>query len=276
MRNTYLDPTQVWLEFSIAIVCAGTVSSGTIYNAQLDGSAHSLIKKLEVYSSAGSNLLESIDNYGALYHACGNVVGDIDDFSGIGSVTQGILPPLSIQTAGAAAVKQTQNYLSSVVKNRNLDGLIMQEASTGTKGTSSAGADGVYTFQLPLMALVGSLGDKYIPLHALAADLRVEITWQTGVAAFIVPNDYAVSTGNNSGNSLTFDNMPSTNVPSPAPVTGAASATTVALTTALTSVSYTAFNIFLHCGMVQISDDAQAAVDALTGGTFYCPGWHSI
>lgn len=33
--------------------------------AKLDGSANTIIKKIEVYSSAGSNLLESIDNVSA-------------------------------------------------------------------------------------------------------------------------------------------------------------------------------------------------------------------
>lgn len=85
-----------------------------------------------------------------LYHACGNVVGDVDDFTGVGGVTQGVLPPLSYQTQGGVALAPVQNFLSSSVKNRNLDGAILIEAATST-GTTSASADGVYTFQLPLM-----------------------------------------------------------------------------------------------------------------------------
>jgi hypothetical protein len=149
-RNTYLDPSQTWLEFSVSIDATGTAASGTILAAQLDGSAHSLIRKIEVYSSAGSNLLESIDNYAVLYHACANVVGDIDDFSGVGGITQGVLPPQSYQTQGGVALAPVQNFLSSGVKNRNLDGAILIEAATNT-GTASASADGVYTFQLPIM-----------------------------------------------------------------------------------------------------------------------------
>lgn len=59
MRNTYLDPSQTWLEFQLTPTF---VTGGATNVAALDGSAHSLIRKVEVYSSAGSNLLESIDN----------------------------------------------------------------------------------------------------------------------------------------------------------------------------------------------------------------------
>jgi hypothetical protein len=91
----------------------------------------------------------------------------------------------------------------------------------------------------------------------LAADLRVEITWNTGVSAFILPNDYVTSAGGTTVGALGFfDNFPSytatvNNAPVPAPVTGATQVAVplVNRTTALTAVTYTVFTIFLHCGV---------------------------
>ncbi|MES2464513.1 MAG: hypothetical protein V4671_28460, partial [Armatimonadota bacterium] len=56
MRNTYLDPSGTYLRF-------GLKNTNATHAAALDHSGSAVIRKLEIYSSAGSNLLESIDNY---------------------------------------------------------------------------------------------------------------------------------------------------------------------------------------------------------------------
>jgi hypothetical protein len=72
MRNTYLDPSQTWLEFTFTPTFAGATL------AKFDGSANTIIKKIEVYSSAGSNLLESIDNV-SVARALNNTEARSDD-----------------------------------------------------------------------------------------------------------------------------------------------------------------------------------------------------
>jgi hypothetical protein len=238
-RNSYLDPSQTWLEFTFTVTATGT--------PQLDGSANSLIKKIEVYSSAGSNLLESIDQYGVLFQACSNVVNDVDDMSSASSVCEGYDAPYG--AAFTVGTNLVSSYANRSTRAREVNGTVL------TAGT--------YTFALPLMCMVGTLGDKYIPLHALAADLRVEITWQTWIAAV----NTAISTfSGDSGSAaaaavISGSNSIGTIVP--AYQTGAI--------TALSAFTGSVGNVFLNCGIVQISDDAQAAIDAMTGGIYT---WH--
>jgi hypothetical protein len=189
---------------------------------QLDGSAHSLIKKIEVYSSAGSNLLESIDQYGVLYQACANVVDDVDDMSSAGSVCEGYDAPYS-------AVSTLGGFTARTTRAREVNGAVL------TAGT--------YTFALPLMCMVGTLGDKYIPLHALAADLRVEITWQTWISTV----NSAVSTFTSDNTAVTAITAGTNSIGTivPAYQTGAI--------TALSAFTGTVGNVFLNCGIVQIS-----------------------
>lgn len=114
-----------------------TLTPATV--AQLDGSAHSLIRKIEVYSSAGSNLLESIDNYNVLYQACANVVCDVDEFGSVGGVAEGYEVPYSAvyPISGTADVANIQ-YVSPSVRQRDVNGLLVRSGAA-------------YTFQLPLM-----------------------------------------------------------------------------------------------------------------------------
>lgn len=242
MRNTYMDPSQTWLEF----VVTPDLTTATI--AQLDGSAHSLIRKIEVFSSAGSNLLESIDNYGVLYQACANVVSDVDDMCSSGSVCEGYNAPAfsTNSTPGAIATVPFLVQVTDNVKAREVSGMPLTEGLA-------------YTFQLPLMCLVGTLGDKYIPVHALAADLRVEITWQTGISAMVTVND-GPSTAVGASGTPVVSNIGTLN-----PVYTPGTTGTI---TAPTAITYTVTNVYLHATMVQVSDDAQAAIDAMTGGIY--------
>lgn len=246
-----MDPSQTWLEFQFTPVFTTTTNSSPQV-AALDGSANSLIKKIEIYSSAGSNLLESIDNYGVLYQACANVVSDVDDMSSTGSVLEGYKAPLAIiaQNDAAAATRPFVNYLSDTIKTRSVNGIAL------TSGTT-------YTFQIPLMCLIGTLGDKYIPLHALAADLRVEITWNTAIASFVsvvsasaTAGDWPITTTKTAGAvadpgyysaSSTFS--------TPALGTGFNNAVNDAapVLTGVTTGSDYFTNVYLHCGMVQVS-----------------------
>jgi hypothetical protein len=124
--------------------------------------------------------------------------------------------------------------------------------------------------------MVGTLGEKYLPLHALAADLRVEITWAS-TAVFktpgtqdLLPQGGAVLTGAAATLGIGSGGASITGAVDTAlldPVGTAGSGTTfpnVALYvggTAPTGIVLQLFNVFLHCTMIQVSDDAQAAID---------------
>lgn len=267
MRNTYLDPSQTWLEFQLTPVFT---TGGGVNCANLDGSAASIIRKIEVYSSAGSNLLESIDNYSVLYHANLNVMASPAELAAEGSVSEGFKPALAVITnnSAGAAVLPIVNYLSDGVKSQAYTG------QTLTSGTT-------YTFQIPLMCMVGTLGDKYLPLHAMAADLRVEITWNSAIATYV---STVSASGTTIGNTATGDfplNVTTTagfasdpgyysissEFSTPALVTGFTDGSdAVPVLTAISESAAPITNVYLHCGMVQVSDDAQAAIDAMTGG----------
>jgi hypothetical protein len=229
-RNTYLDPSQTWLEFTANFTITGEAF------AQLDGSAHSMIRKIEVFSSAGSNLLESIDNYGVLYQACANVVDSPDSMCGTGGITEGYEGTVSKIKPETASTAPFNTY---------------------TTPTAAQLADATYTFHLPLMALIGTLGDKYIPLHALAADLRVEITWQAGlsvVCRYQEGPNFILGSATIAGDE---QNIAAGVVPNP--IVGSSGNPQ-----AITACDYRVQSVYLHCAMVQVSDDAQAAIDAVS------------
>lgn len=169
-----------------------------------------------------------------------------------GSVLEGYKAPLAIvqQNDAAAATRPFVNYLSDSIKTRAVGGLAI------TSGTT-------YTFQIPLMCLIGTLGDKYIPLHALAADLRVEITWNTAIASFVsvvsasaTAGDWPITTDKTS--SAVADPgyySASSTFSTPALGTGFNNSATdkaPVLTSVTTGSDYFA-NVYLHCGMVQVS-----------------------
>lgn len=180
----------------------------------------------------------------------------------------GFMPPVSsIDTVSAVAgVLGNFTWMGRSQRFRDLGGMTVTTATA-------------YTFQLPLICLIGTLGEKYIPLHALAADLRVEITLNTNSVlrpvdiydspmcnSTIITNEFGLFPNINNGaaSQTTLGEILLANKSAPLAFTG--------------TPTFAVTNVYLHCGMVQISDDAQAAVDALTGGiyTFHGSSWRNF
>ena len=77
--NTWYHPAQSYLKFSVQ--CASTVASYGIDGAYVDNSAYSFISRLDVYN--GSNLLETISQYGALCNTILDVTLTESDKAGL-------------------------------------------------------------------------------------------------------------------------------------------------------------------------------------------------
>lgn len=182
--------------------------------------------------------MESIDNYNILYQACANVVGDIDDMSGAGSLLEGYAPPVGV--ADAVTTTSATSWSSRLSKYRESSGMLV--------------ASGVaYTFQLPLLCMIGTLGEKYIPLHALAADLRVEITWGPTTAVILADfDDYPG--GSNTAAVSSSQYQPRNLLAANTSVYGTTSLSYGTPITSPTSTTFAITAIFLHCTMIQISD----------------------
>ncbi len=132
-RGQFLSTRQSYLKFQVNNL--GAVAGDTI---QFDYTVNSLISRLEIYH--GSNLLESIHEYGLLSHIWHDLQQSSDEQFNSGSLLEGS----SMSSARTGAV---------------LDG-----------GTSR-----VFTVQL-FSGILGCLMDKYLPVGELQGDLRLEIT----------------------------------------------------------------------------------------------------
>jgi hypothetical protein len=163
----------------------------------------------------------------------------------VGSVTMGFMPPVSGGDVLATTVSSSC-WLGRAQRFRDLSGMTLNTVATVATG---------YTFQLPLICLIGTLGEKYIPLHALAADLRLEITLNT--ASCIMPADKydhpmlgGTLTTNTNGlypninNGVLKESVLGSFVSSSASIAAAFSSTP----------TFTLTNVYLHSGMVQVSD----------------------
>ena len=115
----------------------------------LDGHASSLIAKVEVWSSQGGNLLESIENYNRLYALLMDIqMGSSQSQTGQSGVAEGC----------------DQHASNNVVR-------------TGYNLDSAAGSTTTKVLCCPILSsLVGSLQKRYFPIGSLNSPLRLEIT----------------------------------------------------------------------------------------------------
>ncbi len=217
MRNTYLDPSGTFLRFKLS---NATVAALDI---EPDNSAVCVIRKLELYSAAGSNLLESVDNYNVLSQAMSSVQANPSDVYNTGSVTSGY-SSISTEVTVAATPAVVAGAATAAVAAYHPKIRAQGMGPFGAKIVSG----GHINVCIPLMSVIGTMGEKYIPLHALASDLRLEITLETAQKALLN-------------------------------------------TTSLAAVTYTISDLYLYTQMVQLGDEAQAAIDAMTGGVYT---WH--
>ena len=132
-KNQFLNQRMSYLKFKL--VNLETTTTDTI---QLDYSGASLFSSFELYH--GSQLLESIREYGALYTLWQDMVGSVE------------------------AMKHTGNLLEGCSDTFERQGM-----------TLNGGAE--ITLCIPLLSgIIGSMQSKYLPTGDMHGDLRVELT----------------------------------------------------------------------------------------------------
>ena len=80
--NTWYDPAQSYLKFSVQ--CSATAACNVTDGVYVDNSAYSFISRLDVYN--GSNLLETISQYGALCNTILDMTLTESDKAGLSNV----------------------------------------------------------------------------------------------------------------------------------------------------------------------------------------------
>lgn len=148
IRSQWLDPAQTFLQFTVTPTMVGT---GTL---KWSARGYDFIRSIQVYSSAGSNLLESCDQYNALWSALRTLNSTEDHAKYSDSVTMGVDP------------------------TRPRMGRVQTQATTGVASTSM-------TYAIPLTSILGlqTAGQLYLPTHALNSPLRIEITLASAESA---------------------------------------------------------------------------------------------
>lgn len=132
-KNQFLNQRMSYLKFKLV-----NLEPTTTDTIQLDYSGASLFSSFELYH--GSQLLESIREYGALYTLWQDMVGS------------------------AEAMKHTGNLLEGCSDTFDRQGM-----------TLNGGAE--ITLCIPLLSgIVGALQSKYLPVGDMAGDLRLELT----------------------------------------------------------------------------------------------------
>ncbi len=120
-----------------------------------------------VYRFHGSTLLEDIDNYGNLVAQLCTHQRSADNVSYKGSITEGF--------EESCAVSIGNVYNINALRGRR----ISNQSYVAGGGGADIAAGGVtvsQTFCIPLVSILGSLGDKYLPLFAMtSAPLRLEL-----------------------------------------------------------------------------------------------------
>ncbi|KAG5177233.1 hypothetical protein JKP88DRAFT_248919 [Tribonema minus] len=144
IRSQHLDPAQTWLYFEVTSTIAGGTSPGW------QAKPWSFIKQLQVFSSAGSQLLETTGEYGALFDIL-RTVGSTEDHA---------------------------KYSDSITMN--IDPTRPRQARAMVPD-----AAGMMKYAIPLSSILGlqTAGQMFIPTHALSSPLRIELTLQSAGAA---------------------------------------------------------------------------------------------
>lgn len=129
--------------------------------------AHGFIQRLRLFH--GSTLLEDVDNYGNLVAQLCTHQRSADNVSYKGSVVEGF--------EESCAVSINNVYNLNALRGARLSNPLYGTAADPANGQLAANATTVSkTFCIPLISILGTLGDKYLPLFAMtSAPLRLEL-----------------------------------------------------------------------------------------------------
>lgn len=194
-RGQYLNTRQSYMTFDVTVE-TDTKSADAIPLLALDGGAHCFFSNLETYH--GSNLLEQIREYNTLYQMMTDIGEDVDHLAFSRNVAEGSADKNSSIYAGGKLPTAFNNRLMDLGQViSGFHGQLDPESETISCHTVSSPEglpfgtattprvlfkhDGTvktrHTFCIPIMSgIVGAQMSKYIPVGALATDLRVEWT----------------------------------------------------------------------------------------------------
>ena len=164
--NTWYDPAQSFLKFSVQ-TCA-TAACNATDGVYVDNTAYSYFSRLDIYN--GSNLLETIGQYGALCNTILDATLTESDKAGL-SCMIGSNPLITIinPTNAALGAYGASNACQSM---GDRSGLMLNAAAIA----GGLGAALPQTFCLPLMSgIVGVNASKMIPVGSLRAPISLQI-----------------------------------------------------------------------------------------------------
>lgn len=161
-RNTVLSPADSYLKFSVQMTNGAAINTWTRLSK---AGAAGYIQRLRVFH--GSTLLEDTDNYGNLVAQLCTHQRSADDIFYGGSVVEGF------DEASQVSINNVYN-ISGLRGARITNAAYV--AGGGAADIAAGAVTPVRTFCIPLVSILGTLTEKYIPLFAMtSSSLRVEI-----------------------------------------------------------------------------------------------------
>lgn len=165
-RNTVLSPQDTFLKFTMTATNGGTAQP---YVRLAKAGVHSFIQRLRVFH--GSTLLEDVDNYNNLVAQLITHQRSADSVAYKGSVTEGFEESCAVLANGSGAGATVPTYSVNAVRGHRIHNPLYNDTTLGAGATTTA-----RTYAISLVSILGSLGDKYLPLFSLtSAPIRVEI-----------------------------------------------------------------------------------------------------
>ena len=166
-RNTVLSPHDTYLKFSMTGTNGATAQDWVRLSK---AGAHGFIQRLRVFH--GSTLLEDIDNYGNLVAQLCTHQRSADNISYKGSVVEGFEESCAVLVAGSAAGASA----APIYSINALRGMRIFNSVYNATQLAGAGVTTSRTFCIPLVSILGSLSDKYLPLFAMTSSpIRLEV-----------------------------------------------------------------------------------------------------
>lgn len=165
VANQVFDGSSAFLKFQIKLVQKATGAVTTGQTAELDYTASSIIRSIDIYHQSGAHL-ESIDRFNLLQ----NIIYDV-------SLSKDELRGLSASVGSA-------DY-SADADGTNRKGF-KHTFSTAAAGATETNETATYTFTVPLMCGLFGLSEKMFPVYKLNSALRLDIKLDTQDYAFVI------------------------------------------------------------------------------------------
>lgn len=165
-RNVYLDQSQSYLKFNMQCVTNVQTTGNTVgsTSVSIENTAYSFFQRLDVYH--GSNLLETINEYGQLSNFLIDTSLSQSDKASLSSLI-GSNHVLGMLNTGAAYTQNVGPTFLTAPGDRS-----GQNISTHTSLTTAP----VYCYSLPILSgVIGTLSSKCLPIGGLTgAPIRCE------------------------------------------------------------------------------------------------------